>query len=200
MQTLQKDRASLKVLSGKDYFFKLTSTSVNGPTGVVKGKGPSPLMCGIVGHANEHRVRIGGSACFGLIDSGSMISAICQDFFQKHLESTHQLEDFSSLSLEGVGGFSIPYLGMVEVSCKIAGCDEVVVPLLVFPTNPYSRRVPAIIGMNVLKLLSYFPMVQNSGDDDEFGVYCSDPCILLARQTAVISARVGVSCLFLKVA
>ena len=58
------------------------------------------------------------------------------------------------ITVEGASGHNIPYLGYVEVDIGAPGHNvNVQAPVLVVPSTEYSKRVPVILGTNVLSAL-----------------------------------------------
>ena len=123
-------------------------------------------MMTIVGGANEAHLFIDGRPYTALIDTGSMVSTICENAVQElHLD----VKPLANLiQLEGAGGHRLKYVGFVTVKIVIprfltkeatstaseekAPCDlEIDALLLVVPTVPYHNRVPVLVGTNVLE-------------------------------------------------
>ncbi len=98
---------------------------------------------------------IGDVPCTSLADSGSMVTTIGEAFWKKHFPECllHPLGDL--LDVQGAGGHELPYLGYVilPVSLPFDDTEAIIeVPLLVVPDTDYTKRVPLLIGTNVLKL------------------------------------------------
>ncbi|MEW8545548.1 MAG: retropepsin-like aspartic protease, partial [Candidatus Thiodiazotropha sp.] len=95
---------------------------------------------------------------YALIDSGSMITTISEDFYNSlrplpDLNSLSKLDDFS---VEGAGGHNLPYCGYIECTVEVpflAG-QSFEVPVLVVPTTQYGLRVPVVIGTNIIRQCS----------------------------------------------
>ena len=114
-----------------------------------------PLVERLMGEANESDVVISGVNTKALIDSGSMVTTMSEEFLES-LNPKPELRDLTDfkISLIAANGSSFPYIGYVEVNISIPflGRDNVTVPTLVVPTTPYNSHVPVIIGTNVIRL------------------------------------------------
>ena len=85
---------------------------------------PSPILEQVVGSQNEGVVYIDETK--PLIDSGSMISTVTQEFVGQLVPepTIHTLDDFD-LEVKGVGGQILPYLGYVIVDVRVPFLEEV---------------------------------------------------------------------------
>ena len=95
----------------------------------------------------------GIEAC-ALVDSGSMVTTISEDFYQSltPLPTLLSLDDFN-LSVQAAGGHTLPYSGYIECILQVPflGNQNIEVPLLVVPSTEYTLKVPIVIGTNVIK-------------------------------------------------
>ncbi len=66
----------------------------------------------LVGSSNEVDVIVGEDQVSALLDSGSMISTISESLTAKLGLDVHPVQE--QLSVEGVGGYKLDYLGYVE--------------------------------------------------------------------------------------
>ena len=121
-------------------------------------KSPTQTLVGsLVGEPNESDVYIAGLQTKCLIDTGSMITTISEQYYRDHLEGTHPLHSLNNLlSVEVGGGHLLKYLGYIEVTVsfpdEVMGClDEQSFLMLVVPTTPYNSRVPVCVGTNIIK-------------------------------------------------
>ena len=93
-------------------------------------------------------------AAFGLwllLDTGAQVSTISRDFCEQHRYDIYPMNQM--VYLEGMGGFSIPYLGYIEATVSISPIKdyEKCVPMLVLKSFfPFSSRVPVQLGTMVL--------------------------------------------------
>ncbi|KAL5019205.1 hypothetical protein ScPMuIL_004927 [Solemya velum] len=88
-----------------------------------------------------------------LLDTGSTVSTISEDFYREHLHDVelHALE--SILSIECADGQLLPYSGYVVVDLVLSGIPSNQTQeclLLVVPNSNYNRSVPVLLGTNVL--------------------------------------------------
>ena len=117
----------------------------------------SPLFDRIVGSANESTVYINGVETSGLIDTGSMITTVSESFY-KSLSPLPHLHDMTDvgLSIQGANGQSLhlEYKGYIESELSAPLLSNCVfnIPLLVVSDMEYNRRVPIIVGTNVIRL------------------------------------------------
>jgi hypothetical protein len=112
--------------------------------------------CDLVGAANEASLLIGGEKCACLIDTGSMVTSVGEQFYNRYLKK-FKLQDLNNvLQVEGAGGHSLTFKGFIEVDITVPGHTEepLWVPVLVAPATVYNNRVPLIVGTNVLSRLS----------------------------------------------
>ena len=109
------------------------------------------FLSNLLGSANESTVIFYGTETTALIDSGSMVTTVSEDYLQS-LHPTPTLYDLDNLILKGPDGKSLPYLGYIEATVRAEFlCDkEIVVPALVVPSTAYHSEVPVVIGTNVI--------------------------------------------------
>lgn len=111
----------------------------------------------MVGEANETEVVVEQIHCRALLDTGSTISTISEQFYHDNFSGfqSHPLADF--LKVECTGGQLLPYLGYIAAEIGVPelglkGCQSFI--LLVVSDTDYNARVPLLIGTNVLRQLS----------------------------------------------
>ena len=96
-----------------------------------------------------------------LIDTGSMVSTITEEFFQRYLQPTGNTirQNSPCLRITAANGIEIPYVGYIELDLN---CDGVVLNQIGFlvvqdpldaDCKEQKRKVPGILGMNVLTSL-----------------------------------------------
>lgn len=106
-----------------------------------------------VGHSNETEVEVNGKKLGALIDTGSMVTTICQSSYCTLVPKPqlHALSDFS-LDISGANGAKVPYIGYSILDITIPNVDlsSFSVPVLIVPDTKYSTSVPMIVGTNVL--------------------------------------------------
>ena len=71
-----------------------------------------------MGEAKESIVIVEGQETRALLDSGSQLLAISLEWVKKPRLEPQQL--CSVLQIKGSGGLEVPYLGYIEVHCKIS--------------------------------------------------------------------------------
>ncbi|MCG8034658.1 MAG: retropepsin-like domain-containing protein [Candidatus Thiodiazotropha taylori] len=107
----------------------------------------------LIGKENESEVIVEGLETKALIDTGSMISTISENCLEtlNPKPELHSLEEID-LEVKVADGRTLPYLGYVELNIKLPFSESRVdVPFLVVSTTDYNKRVPIIIGTNVLR-------------------------------------------------
>ncbi len=116
------------------------------------------------GPANEAGITIEGIDCCALLDTGSTITTVSESFYKEQLSEIplHTLEEI--LEIECADGNFLPYTGYIEASVSIPSiADEAehTTILLVIPDTEYNRRVPVLLGTNVLRPLMDMCQQQN---------------------------------------
>ena len=124
----------------------------------IKRKDRSPRVSTLVGSANETQVRIQGILTPALIDTGSAVSTISQDFYDTYLKDIPLQPVSSLLSLECADGSSLPYLGFIACEFQADGItgqqeEPVECLFLVVHNTAYHSSVPVLIGTNILSVL-----------------------------------------------
>ena len=117
---------------------------------------PTAVPDKLLAEVDVAEILVEGVECRGLIDTGSMVSTISQQFYDDNLTSCplHPLD--SLLKIECADGEYLPYSGYIEVEItmdpempEVSECF----PLLVVPKTAYNEEVPVLLGMNVLRPL-----------------------------------------------
>jgi transposase InsO family protein len=89
-----------------------------------------------------------------LLDSGSQVSTVSEQWCKEHNINIESLEDFT-LSVEAADGHSLPYLGYAEINVDFPislSTKSTSALFLVVPTTDYHQRVPALLGTNILSI------------------------------------------------
>ena len=109
----------------------------------------------LIGHSNESRVTFCGIEANALVDSGSQITTITEEFYnllspRPHLWSFEELG--LNLKVQGAGGHDIPYIGCILADVKVPFMPNstIKVGVLVVPATDYGLEVPIIFGTNVI--------------------------------------------------
>ena len=104
----------------------------------------------IVGGCPTCVVNIGGVELEALIDTGSQVTTVSEDFFKLNFPAA-QLKTLGWLQLTAANGLSIPYSGYLETDVVIAGTHVSSRGIII---SKAARTIPGLIGMNVLRELS----------------------------------------------
>ena len=138
---------------------KAPSTNFPGPTGHVgqlksssrEFSTPADIPKGLVGESSIGKVLIEGHTCDALMDGGSNVSIVFEDYYNKHL-SHLPLHSISSLELWGLSQVSYPYKGYIAAEIQfLEDCDQCepkVVLVLVCPEGNGPEKLPLIVGTN----------------------------------------------------
>ena len=106
----------------------------------------------LIGRANESNITFCGVETKALIDSGSQVTTVLEEFLQA-LPYTPETVDIDDLILKGPDGKSIPYLecivATVEASFLLG--KEIDILAVVVLTTSYHSEVPIVIGTNVIE-------------------------------------------------
>uniref|UniRef100_A0A3B1IUI3 Gypsy retrotransposon integrase-like protein 1 n=3 Tax=Astyanax mexicanus TaxID=7994 RepID=A0A3B1IUI3_ASTMX len=104
---------------------------------------------GLVGKPSLSRVIIGRQPCTALLDSGSTVSIIFENWYNKYLSHV-PIQPISSLAIWGLSDTSYPYKGYVGVSVEFPddGGEATPILALVCPDPQGPDQVPIIIGTN----------------------------------------------------
>ena len=133
--------------------FKRCLTSARGrAVGEIKRDSPNTVLDGLVGPANEVKVEVEGQYCTALLDTGSMVSTISEEFYRDQLSHIEQRPLQDILQIEGAGGHTVPYSGYIEVNIRIPETDDdQIALLLVVPSTAYHHSTPILLGTNVIR-------------------------------------------------
>ena len=107
----------------------------------------------LIGHSNETSVTFCETETYALIDSGSQVTTISEDFFNS-LSPTPRVVPLSELklNLEGPDGRKLPYLSCILARIIVPFCSvPITVLALVVPNTRYNSQVPVLIGTNVIE-------------------------------------------------
>ena len=119
----------------------------------------SPASLNVMGDVNDSLCYIENVECRALIDTGSTISSVSEEFYKTSLAHL-PLHSFSHfLSVECAGGEYLPYKGYIEAQLEIPGKSvgfKDVFIFLVVPETKFSSYVPLLIGTNIIRPLLDF--------------------------------------------
>ena len=110
----------------------------------------------VVGKSSEAAIGIEGISTSPLLDTGSSVSTVSQDFYQRNLShlDLHQIDQL--LKIECADGQPLPYLGNIKADIAIPGISKSTLQpclLLVVPQTNYSATTPILLGTNFLSSL-----------------------------------------------
>ena len=122
----------------------------------------------MIGSSNEDNILICGVNTLGLLDSGSRITSISEAFYETldPKPTLHSITEFG-LSVTCANGTELPYKGYIEADIVVPSLGNTTykAPVLVVENTDYNRRVPVIIGTNVIRLCK-----QASNDSSESNI------------------------------
>lgn len=150
----------------------------------VDGK-PSATSRAVIGPSNVASIYIDNIPTTSLLDTGSTVSTVSEDFYKQNLNDTQLCQLDSILDITSAGGHSLPYLGYIEAEIKIPEHD-VTIPgiFLVVPSTQYHSQVPALLGTNLLKNLKH-------GFESTYGVqYLQNTTLSASLQLAFRSMNI----------
>ena len=116
----------------------------------------------MVGGTPTVQAKLGGVDVLCVVDTGSMVSFVTEEFYKKKLQPTcgHVQEDGQMLTLRAANGLEIPYLGYLNLTIEVDGVKVPSCGVLVLkdtPTTTKQRRdVPGLLGTNVLAQIPQF--------------------------------------------
>ena len=128
-----------------------------------EGTSPGSNICQrAIGKCPVSKVKMGGVTVTCLLDSGSEVTTITEEFFDRNFKPMGQtlLSTGGWLTLTAANGLDIPYAGYFELDVEAQGVVIEKRGILVVknPTNLSSlqrkREVPGLLGMNILGPIS----------------------------------------------
>ena len=111
------------------------------------------LVSNLVGKANESTIIFCGEKTPALIDSGSMVTTVSEDYLNT-LHPKPEIIGLEELVLSGPDGKELPYLGYTEatIQAEFLFDKEISVPALVVSSTSYHSEVPIVVGTNVIRI------------------------------------------------
>ncbi len=105
----------------------------------------------LIGPMMTTKVTVSGQECEVLLDTGSQVTTITEDFVASHPLLKHQPLKKSEVIIEGAGGQPVPYRGFILMDVVVLG--EVIhdVPAFVVPATTFRRSIPGLLGTNVIR-------------------------------------------------
>ena len=116
----------------------------------------------MVGGTPTVQARLGGVDVLCVVDSGSMVSFVTEEFYKKKLQPTcgRVRKDGRMLTLRAANGLEIRYLGYLELDVEVDGVNVPGCGVLVLKDTPATakkrREVPGLLGTNVLAQIPKF--------------------------------------------
>jgi hypothetical protein len=106
----------------------------------------------MVGESNETEIIVQGEQMTALLDSGSMISTLSEDRYDR-LNSKPELKQLTDLGLDisVTDGSCLKYKGYIECTIRVQDMD-LVVPMLIVPSTEYNKICPVIVGTNIIRV------------------------------------------------
>lgn len=123
---------------------------------------------GLVGPSFIHTIKVNDVSCEALIDSGSNVTIIFDNWYNEHLSDV-PIIPFSRLGLWGLSDTEFPYKGYVVVEMEfteeITGVSGHVEVLALICREPnYPQQTPVIVGTNTSLFRRLWQLVQVEGD------------------------------------
>lgn len=108
----------------------------------------------LIGKGSIVDISIGNVPARGLLDTGSMITTVSEDFYSRNLASYDILPMSSSLKVTGATGQSLSLLGYIEVQLCFPNLQHKQIThtalVVVVPNTEYNSQIPVLLGTNVL--------------------------------------------------
>ena len=125
------------------------------PISTNKQENANGLLSRLIGDANDSEIIVNGTKTRALIDSGSMITCISEEFHESlnPIPELHSISEFG-LTIHSANGTVLPYSGFVELEICVPcfGSSSYAIPALVVPQTNYSKNVPVIVGTNFIRI------------------------------------------------
>ena len=105
-----------------------------------------------MGRPNEAEIQLEGVPTTALLDTGSAISTVSEEFFKVHLKHLQLHSIDGLLKVECANGQPLPYLGYIKTDVIATGLEDTTYPclLLVVPGTSYNASTPVLLGTNFL--------------------------------------------------
>ena len=127
----------------------------------------------MVGGTPTIQARLDGVDVLCMVDSGSMVSFVTEDFYNKKLLPTcgHMRKDGWMLTLRAANGLEIPYPGYLELTVEVDGVKVPSCGVLVLRNTPATtkqrRDMPELLATNVLVQIPQFGALLQQRPDAE---------------------------------
>ena len=109
-------------------------------------------MIRLIGNRNESKLIANGVETSGLIDTGSAISTVSDEFWES-LHPRPEMHAVKELEIKCADGSTLPYRGFIELTLGVPTlqADPVSALFLIVPMTDYNRKLPFIVGTNVIR-------------------------------------------------
>jgi len=127
----------------------------------------------MVGVTSTVQAKLGGVDVHYMVDSGSMVSFVTEDFYRKKLQPTcGRVKRWEQmLTLHAANELEIPYMGYLELEKEVDGVKVPNCGVLVLKDTPATSQqrkdVPAHLGTNVLAQIPKFGALLQQGTNSE---------------------------------
>ena len=101
-------------------------------------------------------VEINGNPIRCLLDTGSEVSTVSENFYRKFLSSSELSDTTKFLKLSAANKLQIPYIGYIEVKVNINGSHFEKVGMLVESVSNKDDSIQAVFGCNILNCVRNF--------------------------------------------
>ena len=135
----------------------LEGVSVTGQTGDKRQQSPKKcdFFSRFIRKNTVSTVEINGTSARALIDSGSQITTLSEEFYNS-LEPKPDFVDIGefNLKIEAAGGNIVSYSGCINCLLQVPflGGHVIEIDALVVPTMDYNLEVPVVVGTNAIKM------------------------------------------------
>ena len=156
------------------------SHAVEGKSGGSKPLEVNRTPVHMVGGTPTVQAKLGGVDVLCVVDSGSMVSFVTEDFYKKKLQPTcgHVKRRKQMLTLRAANGLEIPYVGYLELEIEVDGVKVPNCGVLVLKDTPATSQqrkdIPGLLGTNVLAQIPKFGALLQQRTDSE--PRTSGPC------------------------
>ena len=141
------NRSAHDILFGHNYCNAIATT---------RGSRKDYLRSRIIGKINTERVKVGTTWCDALIDSGSSISSISEEFYLRYLKDTpiQSLDDLfgGELNITSATSDKLNIIGYIETTICVPGVSHPIdAALTVIAGSILNKDMPVLIGSNMLE-------------------------------------------------
>lgn len=173
-----------------------THCSVKKSEVTVAGGGTIPK--GLIGPASVVHLRVNGHPCDAVLDSGSQVTIIFEEWYKKHLNNV-PIHPVSGLAIWGLSENSYPYCGYIVVEMEfpesVAGTKESISVLALICPGPKSPdQVPVILGTNASLFRRLAKVCKETAGIDiaqTLGIQAEEPDSGSPRRTADCEEDIG---------